>query len=143
MRPKRRILLVSHREDAQAVRRFLLETRGYRVFCASTVREALDLTVREDVDLAVVDLEFEEGDGVAMGSRLAGMLKLLDGEIRTMLIGEEARAGSVAHAADCLLGKGSCSPADLVERCKVMTARRRGPKPVRRVEAEGMAEAHG
>lgn len=138
MRPKRRILLVSHREDLQGVRRFLLSTHGFAVFSATTVAAALELAVREDVDLAVVELEFEAGDGVALGIRLVETLKLLDSELRTLLVSDKADGSGAAHPADSFLGARH-KAADLVEACHVFTARKRGPKPVAAQAAGGAA----
>ncbi|HEY0308717.1 MAG TPA: response regulator, partial [Acidobacteriaceae bacterium] len=40
MRPKKTILCVDDNEQALSVRKFLLETRGYRVLAVGTAQEA-------------------------------------------------------------------------------------------------------
>ncbi len=45
-----------------------------------------------------------------------------------IMLGDPQRMGSEMHAADALLAKKNCSPLELLERVKVMSARKRGPR---------------
>ena len=45
-----------------------------------------------------------------------------------ILLGNPQRMAGELHAADALLGKKSCSPQELLERVKLMSARKRGPR---------------
>ena len=57
MRPKKKILCVDDNEQALSVRKFVFETKGYRVLPATSAQEALEIFEREgDIDLVVSDL---------------------------------------------------------------------------------------
>jgi DNA-binding response OmpR family regulator len=45
-----------------------------------------------------------------------------------ILLGDPQKMGVEMHAADALLAKKNCSPQELLERIKVMSARKRGPR---------------
>jgi DNA-binding response OmpR family regulator len=45
-----------------------------------------------------------------------------------ILLGDPQRMSGEMHAADALLAKKNCSPQELLERIKVMCARKRGPR---------------
>jgi CheY-like chemotaxis protein len=137
MRPKKRILLVSNCEDLLAVRRFLFATRGFCVVSATNVAEALQAAAREALDVAVIELELEDGDGVLLGIQLIEMLTSVNRELRTLLISDKAVSRSVAHLADRLLGT-QTTAIDLIEACRLLASRRRRPKlpaPVRLASA--------
>ena len=66
MRPKKVILCVDDNEQSLSLRKFMLETRGYRVLIASSGREAIDVFQQAGaVDLVLADLLMPEMDGVA------------------------------------------------------------------------------
>src|ERR1700749_4958572 len=59
MRPRKTILCVENNEQVLSVRKFLLETRGYRVLAVGTAAEALDHLQRAmpgSIDLLLADL---------------------------------------------------------------------------------------
>jgi hypothetical protein len=62
------------------------------------------------------------------GNTLIGHLKEISPEVPMILTSDTVRAGERAHRADAFLAKGCCSPADLIERIRVMSARKRGPR---------------
>jgi CheY-like chemotaxis protein len=137
MRPKSVILLVGQREAELALWRFLLDTRGYRVLTATTVPEAVDLLGRIDVRVAVVELEMELELGASPSLSVMNMLRKWGrGEVRTVLVAKTKRPGVVAHQApdtlphqaDALLYAGPHLHTELVERLRVMCARKPGPK---------------
>jgi CheY-like chemotaxis protein len=124
MRPKKIILCVDDNEQTLSVRKFLLETRGYRVYTALNGPEAITLFSSTQVDLVLTDLGLPQMDGNA----LIGHLKEISPEVPMILTSDTVRAGERAHRADAFLAKGCCSPADLIERIRTMSARKRGPR---------------
>jgi hypothetical protein len=45
-----------------------------------------------------------------------------------ILTSDTVRPGERAHRADAFLAKGCCTPSELIERIRVMSARKRGPR---------------
>jgi len=124
MRPKKVILCVDDNEQTLSVRKFLLETRGYRVFTAASGVDAIRVFSSNQIDLVLTDLGLPQMDGNA----LIGHLKEISPEVPMILTSETVRAGERPHRADAFLPKGSCTPAELIERIRVMSARKRGPR---------------
>ena len=124
MRPKKTILCVDDNEQTLSVRKFLLETRGYRVYTAANGQEAILLFSSTHIDLVLTDLGLPQMDGNA----LIGRLKEISPEVPMILTSETVRVGERTHRADAFLTKGSCTPAELIERIRVMSARKRGPR---------------
>jgi CheY-like chemotaxis protein len=62
------------------------------------------------------------------GNQLVDRLKQLAPHIPMILLGDPQKMGSDLHAADVLLAKKNCSAQELLERIKVMSARKRGPR---------------
>jgi two-component system response regulator CpxR len=124
MRPKKTILCVDDNEQALAVRKFLLETRGYRVLIASSSADALDIFRGGGIDLVLSDLLMPQMDGNEMVRRM----KDISPEVPMILLSGTIKAFERANRADAFLPKGACGPAELLERIRVMIARKRGPK---------------
>jgi len=124
MRPKKTILCVDENEHRLSVRKFLLETRGYRVHTALNGQEAIKIFSSTQIDLVFTDLGLSQMDGNA----LIGRLKEISAEVPMILSSEIVRAGERSHQADAFLGKGCCTPSELIERIRVMSARKRGPR---------------
>jgi len=124
MRPKKNILCVDDNEQTLSVRKFLLETRGYRVYTAVSGHEAIAIFSTTHIDLVLTDLGLPQMDGNALIERL----KEMGPEIPMILTSDTVRAGERAHNADAFLAKGCCNPVEIVERIRVMSARKRGPK---------------
>jgi CheY-like chemotaxis protein len=124
MRPKKTILCVDDNEQAVSVRKFMLETRGYRVLTALTGAEALELVSQGSVDLVVSDLIMPQMDG----NELVRRIKEMNPDLPTLLISGTVKAFERASNADAFMPKGSCSPLELLERIRLMIARKRGPK---------------
>ena len=127
MRPKKIILCVDDNEQTLAVRKFLLETRGYRVLSASGAQEALEVMEQYapgELSLLLCDLLMPQMDGLELIRRAREMQPglpslMVSGTVATM----ERSTG-----ADVFLPKGACSPVELLERVRVLVARKRGPK---------------
>ena len=124
MRPKKTILCVDDNEQTLSVRKFLLETRGYRVYTATNGNDAINVFSSTSIDLVLTDLGLPQMDGNA----LIGHLKEISPDVPMILTSETVRAGERNHRADAFLAKGTCTPAELIERIRIMSARKRGPR---------------
>ena len=124
MRPKKVILCVDDNEQALAVRKFLLETRGYRVIPATEGATALEILQQGGIDLVLSDLVMPQMDGNEMIRRM----KQISPEVPMMLISGTVKAFERANRADAFLPKGACTPVEMLERIRVMIARKRGPR---------------
>ena len=126
MRPKKTILCVDHNEQALAVRKFMLETRGYRVLAAGSAYDALEIFRNGGIDLVLSDLIMPQMDGNEMVRRM----KDISPEVPMVLVSGTVKAFERANRADAFLPKGACTPVEVPERIRVMIARKRGPKKV-------------
>ena len=127
MRPKKTILCVDDNEQVLSVRTFLLETRGYRIVGVRTAREALEVLERSlpgTLDLVLCDLLMPQMDG----NELVRRAKQLHPGLPAMIISGTVNAFDRALHADVFLPKGASSPAEMIERIRVLVARKRGPK---------------
>ena len=124
MRPKKTILCVDQNEQALAVRKFMLTTRGYRVVTAVSSQEALEVFRAGGVDLVLSELLLPEMDGNEMVRRM----KDISPEVPTILVSSTVKSFERANRADAFLPKGACTPVEVLERIRVMIARKRGPK---------------
>ena len=127
MRPKKTILCVDDNEQILSVRTFLLQTRGYRVVAVATPQEALECIAGAApgaYDLLLCDLLMPGMDG----SELVRRAKELQPGMPAMIISGTVTTFDRAGRADVFLPKGASSPAELLERVRVLVARKRGPK---------------
>jgi two-component system response regulator CpxR len=138
MRPKKVILCVDDNEQALSVRKFMLETRGYRVLSALTAEHAMEFFERGGIDLVICDLVMPNTDG----NELVRRMKERAPEVPAMLISGAVHSFDRASAADAFLPKGASSPLEILERVRLMVARKRGPKKhVPRPEMQPMVAA--
>ncbi len=124
MRPKKVILLVDGNEQALSVRKFMLETRGYRVLEALGAHAALERFAQGGIDLVVSDLLLPGMDGNEMVRRM----KAESPEVPALLLSSTVRDFARAVAADAFLPKGAVTPTEMMERIRVLMVRKRGPK---------------
>ena len=127
MRPKKTILCVDDNEQVLSVRTFLLETRGYRVLPFPTPQQALDVisnSLPGAIDLLLCDLIMPQMDG----NELVRRAKELHPSLPAMIVSGTVTGYDRAGRADVFLPKGACSPAELLERVRVLVARKRGPR---------------
>lgn len=124
MRPRKTILCVDDNEQALSVRKFMLETRGYRVLTAHTSAEALELFGSGNIDLVLSDLLMPQMDG----NELVRRIKELAPEVPTIILSGSVKNFERASSADAFLPKGACTPLEVLERIRVMIARKRGPR---------------
>jgi two-component system response regulator CpxR len=135
MRPRKTILCVEDNEQILSVRKFLLETRGYRVLAMTTAAEALEYLQEAtpgSVDLLLSDLILPQMDGNELIRRAKQLLPGLP----ALLISGTVTSFDRAAAADAFLPKGGCAPAELLDRIRILVARKRGPK--KQVQNVGM-----
>lgn len=127
MRPRKVILCVDDNEQTLAVRKFLLETRGYRVLTAACAQHALEILEAPDtgsVDLLLCDLIMPNVDG----SELVRRARAIRPGIPTLMISGTIAQFDRGSEADAFLPKGACSAVELLERVRILVARKRGPK---------------
>lgn len=127
MRPKKTILCVDDNEQVLSVRSFLLETRGYRVISRTNPQEALELisnAVPGSIDLLLCDLVMPGMDG----NELVRRAKHLHPTLPAMIVSGAVATYDRAGRADVFLPKGAASAAELLERIRVLVARKRGPR---------------
>jgi CheY-like chemotaxis protein len=125
MRPKKKILLVSASEDRASILKFMLETHRFAVTAALSAAEAFNLLSQEQYHLLLCHLP------------LTGIESLID---KAHFIDEGmpslAIADKLSQLPFCIHACAYIKPADycstyLLERVKVLTARKRGPQPRR------------
>ena len=124
MRPKKIILCVDDNEQELSVLKFMLSTNGYRVVPAHSAQEAISIFGDMAVDLVLSDFAMPQMNG----DQLVGRLKQMASHIPMILLGDPHKMGDHLHGADALLAKKNCSPQELLERIKIMSARKRGPR---------------
>ena len=124
MRPKKVILCVDDNEQELSVLKFMLTTNGYRVLSACTGQEAIGVFRENPVDLVLADAAMPQ----MSGKQLVDRLKQIAGHVPMILLGDPRTAAGEIHAADALLAKKNCSSQELLERIKIMSARKRGPR---------------
>ena len=124
MRPKKIILCVDANENDLSVLSFMLSTNGYRVLSARNAHEAVALYSEHPVDLVLANHVLPPGNG----DHLVRKLKQIANHVPMVLLGDPMKMGDQIHSADAMLAKRNCSPQELLERIKIMSARKRGPR---------------
>jgi CheY-like chemotaxis protein len=127
MRPRKTIVCVEDNEQVLSVRKFLLETRGYRVLAMASGAEALDYlrgAMPGSVDLLLADLIMPQMDG----NELVRRAKQMHPAMPTLLVSGTVSNFDRAAAADAFLPKGACTAAEMLDRIRIMVTRKRGPK---------------
>jgi two-component system response regulator CpxR len=127
MRPRKTILCVEDNEQILSIRKFLLETRGYRVLSASCATEALEhlqAALPGSIDLLLSDLILPQMDG----NELARRAKQIHACLPVLIVSGTVTSFDRAASADAFLPKGACTPAELLDRIRILVARKRGPK---------------
>ena len=127
MRPKKVILCVDDNEQVLSVRTFLLETRGYRVINATNAKQAIEIlesTAPGAIDLLLADLLMPGMDG----NELVRRAKQMHPTLPALIVSGTVASHDRALAADAFLPKGASTPTELLERVRVLVARKRGPR---------------
>ncbi|MFZ0339324.1 MAG: response regulator [Terracidiphilus sp.] len=125
MRPKKVILCVDDNEQELSVLKFMLETNGYRVLAASNGQEAIAVfSAAPQIDLVLADTTMPQ----MSGGQLVERLKRMRSHVPMVLLGDVQTVNGEMHVADAVLARKNCSTQELLERIKVMSARKRGPR---------------
>lgn len=124
MRPKKAILCVDDDANALSVLTFMLVTNGYRVLAASSGVEAIALFSANAVDLVLTDHAMPK----MSGDQLVLKLKTIARHVPMVIMGDPQKMNGQVHGADALLSKKTCPAMELLERVKIMSARKRGPR---------------
>jgi CheY-like chemotaxis protein len=124
MRPKKVILCVDDNEQDLSVLKFMLSTNGYRVLSANNGPEAIAIFGDNLVDLVLADAAMPHMNG----DQLIRRLKQMAAHVPMVLLGDPQKMEGQIHGADALVAKKTCTPVELLERIKVMSARKRGPR---------------
>ena len=124
MRPKKVILCVDDNEQELSVLKFMLATNGYRVISATNGQDAIGIFSENQIDLVLADHAMPQMNGCQLVERL----KQIAAHVPMIVLGDPQKMAGEMHAADALLAKKNCSSQELLERIKVMSARKRGPR---------------
>jgi two-component system, OmpR family, response regulator CpxR len=124
MRPKKIILCVDDNEQDLSVLKFMLATNGYRVVSANNGQEAIGIFADTAVDLVLSDFSMPQMNG----DQLLRSLKQIAAHVPMILLGDPLKMGDQMHSADAVLAKKNCTPQELLDRIKIMSARKRGPR---------------
>ena len=125
MRPKKVILCIDDNEQSLSIRKFMLETRGYRVLPATSGREGLEVFQHAGaVDLVLTDLVMPQMDG----AEVIRVLKELAPETPMILISGKVKMYEKGTRADAFLPKGTYPAVELLEKIRQLLVKKRGPK---------------
>lgn len=124
MRPRKVILCVDKEEIDLSVLSFMLETNGYRVLPASNCAEAITVFVSSHVNLVLTSFSFSDGDGL----QLVRQLKKIASHVPMVMLCQRHDLDDKFHIADAALIKDNLTSAEPLERIKIITARKRGPR---------------
>ncbi len=125
MRPKKVILCVEENEQELSVLRFLLITNGYRVLSASNGQEAIALfSSAPQIDLVMANTRMPQ----MTGNQLVERLKRIASYVPMILVDDAQPVNGEIHAADARIARRNCSAQELLERIKIMSTRKRGPR---------------
>jgi CheY-like chemotaxis protein len=124
MKPKRTILCVDDNEQALSIRKVMLETRGYRVIACSSGEEAVERFKKGGIDLVLTDLIMPGVDGC----KLIEQVKAISPRTPAVLLSGKVRIYDRDMQADVFIPKGTGTPAELLERIRLLLVRKRGPR---------------
>lgn len=139
MKPKRTILCVDDNEQSLSHRKIVLETRGYRVASFNRGEDAFERFLQGGVDLVIADMAMPGLDG----PQLIAKVKEASPQTPAILISSKVRIYDHDSRADVFLTKGMYSPADLLERVRLLLVRKRGPKRLHQKPQAAMAQQVG
>ena len=123
MRPKKKILCVFSSDSDLSIVKFLLTTHGYNVLTAQSALEGIGVFIGTHVDLVLV----EYVPLAINGAEVVATLKRINPYVPMIILAAKEFLDSL-HSADAMIARANCSPMELLERVKVMSARKRGPR---------------
>jgi CheY-like chemotaxis protein len=124
MRPKKRILYVDDNECDSSLLKFVLVTHHYKVILCSSSQDAIAVVSSTPVDLVLAKVFMGVID--MGGIILATSLKKLSPYTPVLLLDNTDKSIPSFTCADAVVTKKYCSSFELLERIKVLTARKRG-----------------
>ncbi len=131
MRPKRTILCVDDNEQALSIRKVMLETRGYRVLVSTDGPRALEIFKNGGIDLVISDFMMPGYNGATLITNM----KEVSPETPAILFSGRVKFCEKQTTTDLFVPKGTCAPAELLERIRVLLVKKRGPKKASLVSA--------
>ncbi len=120
MRPPKEILLAGDDEERVALLRFLLRTHGFSVITAGSAAAA-DEVLCIDLLLVVWPL--------VGAAALLKRAQSITPHINTLIVAHDEDCVPLDFLPDLSLCRGQCSSSRILEYTKMLTARKRGPKP--------------
>jgi CheY-like chemotaxis protein len=127
MRPKKTILCVDDNDQHLSIRKFMLETKGYNVITCTNGKDALEAFNKGGVDLILCDLMMPEMNG----AEVVKMIKASSPDTPAIIFSGKIKIYDKDLHADVFLPKGMYAPTELLERIRLLTIRKRGPKKAR------------
>ena len=125
MRPKKKILVVRMDEVSLSILTYSLRINGYIVMAATSPEEAVVLFTRHEFDLVIADIDLKPIDGI----ELAKQLNMIRGYVAIALLGDPEQWVDTPHYANAILNKKGLQTSELLERARIWTQRKRGPRP--------------
>ncbi len=126
MRPKKVILCVDDNEQELSVLKFTLATEWLSQYGGYQWPggDCRFFRRRRKCDLVLADTNMPQMSGIQLAERL----KRMRSHVPMLLLGDAQAAGGEMHLADAVMARKNCSSLELLERVKVMSARKRGPR---------------
>jgi DNA-binding NtrC family response regulator len=121
MRPRKKVLIVGECEDRVSILAFALGLTTYHVTTSSSAAAALDLMRERAFELLLVDLP------LAGAERLCDFAAAIEVKTPSVLVGARSDFDNSEVVADARVVP-QRDRAELLERIKIITARKRGPK---------------
>jgi CheY-like chemotaxis protein len=127
MRPKKKILLVGASEDRLSILQFMLVTNGFAV--ASVIGAAAAV---EQLHAESYDLLFCDHWTLAGVDHLLDQAYEIDPAMRSLVFAPYVATSPAGLNTDAVLLRGNCNSFELLDRVKMLTARKRGPRSIRK-----------
>ncbi len=125
MRPKKQILIVAGDETRASVLKFMLYTNGFAVEAVLTAADAEEQLPARPWDLVICELPLSGAEHL-----LDQACQIRDG-IPSIVIAAKGAERPEGICSDAVLPR-HYIPADLLERARVISRRKRGPKPAKK-----------
>ena len=125
MRPAKTILLAGEDEDRLSMLKFTLWTHGYAVTSAADIGEAIKRLRRQPFELLFCLLP------LAGVEQLLGTARAMEHAMPTIVYAPALKESPLGLFTDMLL-IGNRPHAELLDRVKVLSARKRGPRPLKK-----------
>jgi len=125
VRPKKVILCVDDDEQTLSVLVYMLNVNGFRALAATSGEDAIAVFKSTQIDMVLTDFAMPN----MSGDQLVVKLKSVAPHVPMVLLADDPmKFSSVFHGADALLSKKTISAVEMLERVRIMSARKRGPR---------------